>query len=344
VFALEVVQRQLKAGGPAVWLQAAVELAESLRLLEAQDALTELAVKGRTSGEMPGDNVEPLRTAAMKALLSLDVERNIPVLGGVLRDASQPIGLREQSARQLGLTNNLRAIEQLMQALPTAQARLQTVLALSLAGSQNGGEKLLDAVTAGKASPRLLQDKAVETKLNEAKVPKLVERLKTLTEGLPKAEQKLQELLTKRREGFQKARPDGAAGAVVFEKHCAACHQISGKGAKVGPQLDGIGLRGVERLLEDMIDPNRNVDQAFRTTVLTLNNGRQVTGLLLRKEGEVLVLADNQGKEVRVAAGDVSEQALSQLSPMPSNFVEQVSESEFHDLLAFLLSQRAPLP
>ena len=42
---------------------------------------------------------------------------------------------------------------------------------------------------------------------------------------------------------------------------------------------------------------NRNVDQAFRTTILTLNNGQSLTGLLLKEEGEVLVLADQQGKE-----------------------------------------------
>src|SRR5262249_21676843 len=147
---------------------------------------------------------------------------------------------------------------------------------------------------AGKASPRLLQDRAVETKLNEAKVPNLKERLAKLTAGLPPAEERLQDLINQRRDGFPRAKPDAEAGGKHFEKHCAVCHQLAGKGAKVGPQLDGVGVRGLERLLEDVIDPNRNVDQAFRTTVLATKDGRQVTGLFLRKEGEVLILADNQ--------------------------------------------------
>ncbi len=139
---------------------------------------------------------------------------------------------------------------------------------------------------------------------------------------------------------FAKAKHDLARGASVFEKNCAACHQLAGKGARIGPQLDGVGVRGPERLLEDVLDPNRNVDQAFRVTSLNLKDGRVVSGLLLREEGETLVLADAQGKEVRVAQGDVEERAVSQLSPMPANWSDQIPEAEFADLLAYLLAQR----
>ena len=75
------------------------------------------------------------------------------------------------------------------------------------------------------------------------------------------------------------------------------------RGPKIGPQLDGIGVRGLDRLLEDVLDPNRNVDQAFRATTLTLKNGQSLTGLVLREEGAVIVLADAQGKEQRIVQG-----------------------------------------
>jgi mono/diheme cytochrome c family protein len=35
------------------------------------------------------------------------------------------------------------------------------------------------------------------------------------------------------------AQPDASQGAAVFEKHCAICHRIGDKGAKIGPNLDG---------------------------------------------------------------------------------------------------------
>ena len=144
--------------------------------------------------------------------------------------------------------------------------------------------------------------------------------------------------LTERRQRFDTATRDPEHGAKVFEKTCMACHQLRGQGARVGPQLDGIGARGVDRLLEDILDPSRNVDQAFRTTQLALTDGRVVTGLLLREEGEVLVLADSQGKEVRVPRDQVEDRALIQLSPMPANFADQVAEADLYDLLAYLLA------
>jgi putative heme-binding domain-containing protein len=126
----------------------------------------------------------------------------------------------------------------------------------------------------------------------------------------------------------------------VFEKNCANCHTIANKGAKIGPQLDGIGIRGLDRLLEDVLDPNRNIDQAFRTTSLTLKNGQIVAGLFLREDGAVWVLADQQGKEVRVPRDMVDQKQVIQLSPMPANFGE-LPEAEFVHLMAYLLEQRA---
>ena len=65
-----------------------------------------------------------------------------------------------------------------------------------------------------------------------------------------------------------------------------------------------------------------------------------MSGLVLREEGEVIVLADAQGKEIRVTKGSVAERSVSQLSPMPADFVERVPESDFSNLLAYLLAQR----
>jgi putative heme-binding domain-containing protein len=162
-----------------------------------------------------------------------------------------------------------------------------------------------------------------------------------LTRGLPPADQRVAELITRHRDGFLAGKTDPAIGIKVYEKHCAGCHQIANKGAKIGPQLDGLGIRGVERILEDVLDPNRNVDQAFRSTRLALKDGQIVNGLVLREEGEVIVLADAQGKEVRVPKASVDERSVSQLSPMPSNFAEVIGEADLHHLLAYLLAQRA---
>jgi putative heme-binding domain-containing protein len=226
-------------------------------------------------------------------------------------------------------------------ALATAPRRLAGSIALALAGARTGGEALLSAIAAGKASPQLLQDKAVRGRLAQSKVPDLDARLAKLTAGLPSPDQRIAELLHARAKGYATATADAKLGALVFTKHCAGCHAVANVGGKVGPQLDGIGNRGIERLLEDVLDPNRNVDATFRASTLNLTNGKVLTGLVLREEGQIVILADAHGQEVRVPKAEIEEQTLSALSPMPANWSEQITAGEFYHLLAYLLELRA---
>ena len=188
----------------------------------------------------------------------------------------------------------------------------------------------------------MLQDNRIIGLLGNTKVPNLSNRVAALLKDLPPADARLNALIAARRDSFTASKADPTLGAKVFEKHCAICHQIGGKGAKVGPQLEGVGVRGLDRILEDVLDPSRNVDQTFRTTILALKDGRVVSGLLLGDEGAVLRMADAQGKEVQVPKDSVDERTSSPLSPMPANFSDQVSEADFQSLIAFLLSQRPP--
>ncbi len=214
--------------------------------------------------------------------------------------------------------------------LKDAPARQASQVAAALAGHQPGADALLAAVRAGKASPRLLQDRKVAERLPAADVA-------ALTKDLPPLEARLADIIRDR----AKLPPgDAGKGKAVFAQHCANCHQLGGDGAKVGPQLDGIGARGVERLCEDILDPSRNVDEAFRTRVVTLTDGRVVSGLFLRDDGAVTVLADAQGKEVRLPKADIEGSKVSPLSPMPATF-DALPPDDFRHLLAFLLGSRA---
>jgi putative heme-binding domain-containing protein len=296
-----------------------------------------------TLGTTPGNNA--VRLAAWNALATLDAVKHAETLGKAVTDANLPIDIREQVVGILARANQPSTRAQLVAALPIAPARLQNNIAGALAATREGGETLLEAISKGKASARLLQERVVVVRLEvAASLPNVKERLTKLTAGLPPADAKVNELLTARRRSYLKAKPNPTMGVAIYEKHCANCHQIGGKGAKVGPQLDGIGLRGLERLLEDTLDPNRNVDQAFRTTSLTLTSGKSVQGLLLREEGEVVVLADAQGKDVRIAKKEIEQRNVSPLSPMPANFHDLISEAEFHHLLAYLLAQKPTKP
>src|SRR5205814_7507156 len=161
-------------------------------------------------------------------------------------------------------------------------------------------------------------------------LPQLSERLEKLTANLPRASEERQKLIDERRAALNPAEASPSQGAQVFKQFCAACHSLEGQGALIGPQLDGVGGRGADRLIEDILDPNRNVDRAFRTTLLVLKDGDVQTGLFRREEGEMLVLADAAGKELSVPKSNLKERRESETSLMPDNLAEIISTDDFN--------------
>ncbi len=155
----------------------------------------------------------------------------------------------------------------------------------------------------------------------------------------PEQRRQLDKLIAARTTAFGARKPDAAAGAAVFQTHCAACHQIGGLGGLIGPQLDGIGTRGVARLCEDILDPNRNVDAHFHLHLLTLKDGMTLSGFLKAVSGQVLVLADATGRETRVAKRDVATDEVQPISLMPPVFAQTIPEADFLALLAWLLER-----
>jgi len=147
-------------------------------------------------------------------------------------------------------------------------------------------------------------------------------------------------LIASRTASFGETPGDAVKGGELFKTHCAACHQVAGKGGLIGPQLDGIGSRGVARLSEDILDPNRNVDAHFYLTTLTLTDGSTVAGFVLAERGQVLVLVDTAGVEHRVAGGRIAKRETTALSLMPAAFGQILNDGQFSDLLAWLLEQR----
>ena len=155
----------------------------------------------------------------------------------------------------------------------------------------------------------------------------------------PEQRKQLDALISARSSAYAKARPDTGKGKQLFLTNCAACHRIGGEGGLVGPQLDGIGNRGADRLCEDILDPNRNVDAHFHIHTLTLKDGSTMSGFLKGEAGQVIILADAAGQEHRVGKTEVAKDDPTPMSLMPPVFGQTIPEKDFVDLLGWLLTK-----
>ena len=277
-----------------------------------------------------------LRSAALRGAIALGgTSGSVAWLQEILEDGHSPAGLRE-IAGSAAAQHEPKILVAAMKSAPTA---LQAKWAAALAAAPTGAGLLLDNVPAGTVPARLLQDRSVRDKLAALHRPEIDARVQELVKGLPAADEARDKLIAARRAGYDALHSSAAEGEKVFQQNCAVCHQLDGKGGLVGPQLTGVGNRGLERLCEDILDPNRNVDRAFRQTVMTLKDGETMSGLFRREEGELLVLANATGQEFSIKKSDVKERRESELSLMPDNFSEAIPPAGFNHLLAYLLSQ-----
>ncbi len=132
---------------------------------------------------------------------------------------------------------------------------------------------------------------------------------------------------------------DSKKGALVFQNHCASCHQIKRKGGLVGPQLDGIGSRGVLRLAEDILDPNRNVDSHFHLTNFTFKNGSKSSAFITGERGKALQVRNLSGDSLRLQKSQIESRETVSISLMPPNFYETISAKDFANLMEWLRTQ-----
>jgi putative heme-binding domain-containing protein len=154
-----------------------------------------------------------------------------------------------------------------------------------------------------------------------------------------KPQPEIDALIKQRIAAFASGPADIAKGEALFTTHCAACHQIKGQGGLIGPQLDGIGSRGPDRLMEDILDPNRNVDAHFRLHQMKLRDGTSATGFIRGEVGQTTLLVDAAGNEQRIAKGDIAEDAELAQSLMPPAFGQLIEPAAFNHLLGWLLTQ-----
>lgn len=153
----------------------------------------------------------------------------------------------------------------------------------------------------------------------------------------PEERTRIDALIAERVASTKPVEADPLRGMALFATHCGGCHRLAGEGGLIGPQLDGVGTRGLARLAEDILDPNRNVDAHFRLTVLTKKDGSAIGGFVAGDRGEIIHLLDAAGRSHRVRKSEVTKTDVSAHSLMPANFGEILKPEEFRDLAGWLM-------
>jgi putative membrane-bound dehydrogenase-like protein len=135
---------------------------------------------------------------------------------------------------------------------------------------------------------------------------------------------------------------DRDRGKAVFARVCAACHKLGDVGVEVGPDLAALANRTPAYLMQEILDPNRNLDSRYVEYQARLKDGRTVTGMLAAETATTVILRGQQRKEETLLRSDIEELHGSGKSLMPEGIEKDVSKKDMADLLTFLTSNRPP--
>jgi putative membrane-bound dehydrogenase-like protein len=138
---------------------------------------------------------------------------------------------------------------------------------------------------------------------------------------------------------------DQPRGREVFARHCANCHRTATPGAEplgqgVGPDLAEAADRPIERLLLDVVEPNRAVESRYEATVVVTDEGVVLEGILAANTPESIVLIRPGGERTQLPRERIESVRGTARSLMPEGFGRAIPASEFADLLAYLRQGR----
>ena len=93
-----------------------------------------------------------------------------------------------------------------------------------------------------------------------------------------------------------------------------------------------------------MLDPNAEIPNDYRTTILRTKDNRVLVGVIRRSEGQAVTIA-TPAEVVTVAKRDVAAIDPQNISMLPEGLVLALKDDELRDLVAYLAgTEQVPLP
>ena len=124
---------------------------------------------------------------------------------------------------------------------------------------------------------------------------------------------------------------------------CVACHKLNGVGNEFGPDLTKLDPKRQTpvEVLHDIVEPSFRINEKYQTWIFVLQNGKEVTGLILEETPDAYKVIENplaKAEPVVVKKADVDTKTASKVSLMPKNLLDKLSAEEILDLVAYVSS------
>lgn len=280
-----------------------------------------------------------------KALAALIDARDMQ-LPGVLRALLAEPAMRRDALRGLGAVEDAATPGAILKVYAKLDTAGQRDALTTLASRVSYAKALMAAVAAGKVKANELPADTVRQlrALGQKDINAQLDTVWGVSRSTPAAKlkeiEKYKKLLSAR-----VTVPDNLSnGRALYQRTCAQCHKLYGEGGAIGPDITGSNRNNLDYLLQNILDPNADIPNDYRTTIVRLKDKRVLVGVIRRSEGQSVTVATVAGP-LTVAKADVAAIEPQNFSMMPEGLVLAFKERELRDLVAYLRgTSQVPLP
>jgi len=132
------------------------------------------------------------------------------------------------------------------------------------------------------------------------------------------------------------AKANLSQGRMFFTAICGSCHQMYGQGGKIGPDLTGSGRANLDYLLENIADPSGVVSADYRMSLLTLKDGRVLSGVIAGQNEQTVSLR-TLTETLTLERAEITKTETSPVSMMPEGLLLAFQPDQIRDLIAYLM-------
>jgi putative heme-binding domain-containing protein len=264
------------------------------------------------------------------------VKEAVPLLVNMLRKDAET-SVRCEAARSLAAFDAPNLAADLLSTWKDYPKSVRADVVNTLAARKEWAKALLTAMAEKKVDRADVTDNTILRiqAFKDKELNALIEKAWGRTRPTPA---ELNALIDKTRESLYAAAGSFARGKVVFENNCAKCHKFDGKGADVGPALDG-AARDVEYILVNVLDPNRVIGAPYFVRVARLTDGTVQQGVLAEEDEKSITLKVENGALKKIAKADLDGPVqVVEKSLMPEGLGYNMTAQDFRDLVRYLMA------
>jgi len=332
---------------PAGWEEVAARLGKSpdaqVRELAQSLSLTFGSASALTALRLRLLDAQADLTARKNALDALLAAKD-PTLARPLQQLLKEPALRAPALRGLAAYDDARTPAVILEIYPLLNGTEKKDALNTLAARASFARALLAAVAGGGVPAKDLSADIVRLLrgFKDAAINQQVERLWGVARE--SAADKLQEMARYKAMILKGPPGDASRGRAVFARTCQQCHTLFDVGGKVGPDITGSNRADLDYILHNVIDPNAEIPNDYRTSNLETKDERVITGIVKAQDGQAVTIV-TANETLTVPRGDIKSLVQGEISMMPEGLLQAFNDGEVRDLMAYLKSkEQVPLP